>query len=219
MARQTGPGGRRVPARGARGGNEAHPLDLQAEGDDFAGVFGAGLPEKCRCSPWSFSVLSLFQAHVLAASMALDSPRATTIAPRSHGQTEREQLSCLAKNDSVRRRPRSVRCRQDQVQPICTARPRLRSDQPFTLAQRSSSTRYHASSGPADPFGRHGRLPCRHRRDATGLNGPDVFSPGAEWEILATPEAGPPRKNKFWTVVAPSQRPLPSFAAGCFSGR
>ncbi len=60
----------------------------------------------------------------------------------------------------MRGRDRFIRFRQDQVQSfgaitrgldrmsaVCTTRLRLRSERPFTLAQRSSSDRYRSSSG------------------------------------------------------------------------
>ena len=78
------PVGGGVLARGPQVGDEAHALGLQAEGEDFAGVFGAGLLEGAD-GRHVLSPFLLFRARVLAASMAIDSPEATAGAPPSRG--------------------------------------------------------------------------------------------------------------------------------------
>ena len=61
----------------------------------------------------------------------------------------------------------SIRCNRSglsraastRMSAVCTTRLRLRSDRPFTDAQRSSSDRYLLVIGPVEPFGRHPPVP------------------------------------------------------------
>ena len=95
------PVGGRVLTRGPQVGDEAHTLGLQAESEDFAGVFGAGLLEGAD-GRHVLSPFCCFGPASLRPRWRSTARRRPLAHPLHGGWTAEEELSCPARNDGVR---------------------------------------------------------------------------------------------------------------------